>query len=114
MNCVAHETTLFMGFSSQKYWTALPFPVPGMFLIQGLNPHLLQVSCTAGEFFTIELPLSHWGSQLDFEPNHEFQNSCGIYMRENCEEKPICSGVRRWDGFYCMPASICMPVCFVE
>ena len=26
---VAHEAPLSMGFSSQKYWTGLPFPSPG-------------------------------------------------------------------------------------
>ena len=27
------------GFSRQEYWSGLPFPFSGIFLIQGLNPH---------------------------------------------------------------------------
>ena len=30
-----------MGFSRKEYWSELPFPPPGIFLTQGLNPHLL-------------------------------------------------------------------------
>ena len=29
-----------MGFSRQEYWSRLPSPSPGIFLTQGLNPHL--------------------------------------------------------------------------
>ena len=29
-----------MGFSRQEYWNGLPFPFPGVFLSQGLNPGL--------------------------------------------------------------------------
>ena len=29
-----------MGFSKQEYWSGLPFPSPGIFLTQGLNPGL--------------------------------------------------------------------------
>ena len=32
-----HQTPLSMGFSSQEYWTGLPFLLPGIFLIQGSN-----------------------------------------------------------------------------
>ena len=32
------------------------FLLQGIFLTQGLNPHLLQASCIAGEFFTTESP----------------------------------------------------------
>ena len=30
-----------MGFSRQEYWSGLPFLLQGIFLTQGLNPHLL-------------------------------------------------------------------------
>ena len=30
-----------MGFSRQEYWSGLPFPSPGVFPTQGLNPGLL-------------------------------------------------------------------------
>ena len=34
-------TPLSLGFSRQEYWNGLPFSSPGIFPIQGLNPHLL-------------------------------------------------------------------------
>ena len=37
---VANQAPLFMGFSRQEYWNGLPFPFPGVFLSQGLNPGL--------------------------------------------------------------------------
>ena len=45
----AHQAPLSMGFSRQEYWIELPFPISGLFPIQGL--HL--ISCTAGRFYTI-------------------------------------------------------------
>ena len=39
---VAHQAPLSMGFSRQKYWSGLPFPSPGVFQTQGLNPSLLR------------------------------------------------------------------------
>ena len=47
-------------------WVAISFP-RGTFLTQGLNLHLLQVSCTAGRFFTTE-PL---GKPITVERNGE-------------------------------------------
>ena len=38
---VAHQASLSMEFSREEYWSGLPFPTPGIFLTQGLNPHLL-------------------------------------------------------------------------
>ena len=38
---VAHQASLFMGFSRQEYWSGLACPPPGIFLTQGLNPSLL-------------------------------------------------------------------------
>ena len=32
---------LFMKFPKQEYWSGLPFPLPGIFLTQGLNPGIL-------------------------------------------------------------------------
>ena len=45
---VARQTPLSMEFSKQEYWSGLPFPIPGIFLSQGLNPcflHLLNCRC---------------------------------------------------------------------
>ena len=38
---VAHQAPLSMEFSRQEYWSVLPFPSPGIFPNQGLNPCLL-------------------------------------------------------------------------
>ena len=45
---VACQALLSMGFSKQEYWSGLPFPSPGIFLLptQGLNlclPHCRQI-----------------------------------------------------------------------
>ena len=40
---VAHQAPLSTGFSRQEYWIGLPFPPPGIFPIQGSNPHLLHL-----------------------------------------------------------------------
>ena len=37
---VAHQAPPSMGFSRQEYWSGVPFPSPGIFLIQGSNPDL--------------------------------------------------------------------------
>ena len=52
---VAQQAPLSIGFTRQEYWSGLPFPSPGLFLTQGLNPHLLWLPhWQAGS-----LPLSH-------------------------------------------------------
>ena len=38
---VACQDPLSMEFSRQEYWSGLPFPSPGAYPTQGLNPHLL-------------------------------------------------------------------------
>ena len=35
---IAYQAPLSMGFSRQEYWSGLPFPSPGIFPTQGLNP----------------------------------------------------------------------------
>ena len=35
------QAPLFMKFPKQEYWSRLPFPLPGIFLTQGLNSPLL-------------------------------------------------------------------------
>ena len=32
---------LSMEFSKQEYWSGLPFPTPGIFPTEELNPHIL-------------------------------------------------------------------------
>ena len=38
---IAHQAPPSIEFSRQEYWSGLPFPSPGVFLTQGLNPSLL-------------------------------------------------------------------------
>ena len=40
---VAHQASMSMGFSRQKYWSGLPFPSAGIFTSQGSNPYLLHL-----------------------------------------------------------------------
>ena len=54
---VAYQAPLSMGFSRQEYWNELPFPSPGIFPAQGLNPGLLHCRQTLYR-------LSHQGSPL--------------------------------------------------
>ena len=35
---VAHQVSLYMGFSRQEYWNGLPFPFPGDFPDPGMEP----------------------------------------------------------------------------
>ena len=57
---VAFQAPLSMGFSSQEYWSGLPFPPPGDLPTQGSNPGLLH--CRQIFYY-----LSHQGS-----PNSDF------------------------------------------
>ena len=47
-----------MGFSRQEYWNGCRFPLQGIFLTRGLNPHLLHLLPWQAD----SLPLSHCGS----------------------------------------------------
>ena len=46
------QAPLSKGFSRQEYWSGLPCFLQGIFLIQGLNPHLLCLLHWQGGFFT--------------------------------------------------------------
>ena len=41
LGTVAHQASLYMGFSRQEYWSGLPFPLQRIFLTQGSNPGIL-------------------------------------------------------------------------
>ena len=56
-----HLTPLSMGFSRQEDWRELPFPSPGIFLTQGLNPHLLHWQADS---LPLELPGKPFESSL--------------------------------------------------
>ena len=50
---VARQAPLSMGFSSQEYWSGLPFPSPGDFPDPGIEPRSLASPALAGGFFII-------------------------------------------------------------
>ena len=54
---VAYQAPPSMGFSSQGYWSGLPFPSPGIFPTQGSNPDLPRCGQTL-------YGLSHQGSPI--------------------------------------------------
>ena len=53
---VACQAPLFMGFSSQEYWSGLPYPPPGIFATQGFSLHLLWL-------LHCRLILYHWATR---------------------------------------------------
>ena len=56
---IAHQAPLSMGFPRQECWIGLPFPSPENLSHSGIettSPALQVASCTAGGFFTTELP----------------------------------------------------------
>ena len=55
---IAYQASLSMGFSRREYWSGLPFPPPGIFLIQGSNLHLLCLLHCRRVLYL----LSHWKS----------------------------------------------------
>ena len=53
---IAHQAPLSMGFSTQDYWSGLPYPPPGDFLNPGMEPRSPGSPALAGRFFTPEPP----------------------------------------------------------
>ena len=52
----AHQVSLFMGFSRQEYWNALPFPTPGDLPDSEIEFTSLRSPALAGGFFTTSSP----------------------------------------------------------
>ena len=57
---VAGQSSLFIEFSQQEYWSELPFPPPGIFPTQESNPHLLCL----WHWQVVSLPLRSPGKPL--------------------------------------------------
>ena len=53
---VARQAPLSMGFSTQKYWSGLPFPPPGNLPNPEIEPASPVSLALAGGFFTAEPP----------------------------------------------------------
>ena len=61
---VAHQAPLSMEFSSQEYWSRLPFPPPGDLPYSGIEPSSLASPALAGGFFTTSATLRCCGKHL--------------------------------------------------
>ena len=61
---IAHQTPLSMGLSQQKYWSELPFPLPGDLPNPGTEPTSLKSSALVGGFFFFFNHSCHLGSPL--------------------------------------------------
>ena len=56
---VAHQASLFMGFSRQECWSGLPFPPPGDLPDPGIETESPASPALAGEFFTTSASLAN-------------------------------------------------------
>ena len=53
---VAYQASLSVGFSRQKYWSGVSFPLPGGFPYPGIDPESLLSPALASGFFTTAPP----------------------------------------------------------
>ena len=58
LKTVAHQVSLFLGFSRQEYWSGLPCPPPGDLPNPGIKP----APPATPALQAVSLPLSHQGS----------------------------------------------------
>ena len=81
------QVPLSMGLSQEGCWSGLPFPPPGVFLTQGLNPCLLQLLHRQVD----PLPLSHLG--------------CCFSVLESCPTlcSPMDCSMPGFPDFHCLP-----------
>ena len=76
---VAHQVPLSMEFSRKEYWVGCHFLLQGIFLTQGLNPHLLR-------WRTDSLPLSHLGKRGALNiPQCKGQTPQQIFIQAKCQ-----------------------------
>ena len=66
---VAHEASASMAFSRQKYWSGLPFPMPGDLPDPGIKPTSHASPALAGSFPTTAPPVRHRFVLLNFSPS---------------------------------------------
>ena len=86
---VGRQTPLSLGFSSQEYWSGLPFLPPGIFLIQGSNPHLLPLL----HWQVDSLPLSYLGSPcISIANPNFFGEGNGTPLQYSSLENPMDGG----------------------
>ena len=73
---VAHETPLSMGFSRQKYWSRLPYPLPGDLPDLGIELTSFMSPALAGRFF---LASATWEA---LRRKHRRQTLCNTGLRK--------------------------------
>ena len=70
---VAHQAPLSMEFSSQEYWSGLPFPLPGNLPHPGTEPVSAVSPALAGWFFTTEPPGNLWVNLIKAPLFHQIE-----------------------------------------
>ena len=70
---VAHQAPLTMEFSSQEYWSGLPFPLPGNLPHPGTEPVSAVSPALAGWFFTTEPPGNLWVNLIKAPLFHQIE-----------------------------------------
>ena len=91
---VALQVPPSLEFSRQEYWSGLPFPAPGIFPTQGLNPHLLCLLRWADS-----LPLCHLGSPVNqalFSPASFEEAKSFTYSSDACSSPSINFSLLSW------------------
>ena len=68
VDCSPPVSSVHGDFPGKNTRVGCYFQLQGIFLTQGSNPHLLQVSCVAGRFFTAEPPASMGRSSFHLNP----------------------------------------------
>ena len=82
---VAHQAPLSMEFSSQEYWSGLPFPTPGDLPDPGIEPTCVTSPALAGCLFTTsatwEAPIK-LDSMPDLPAPHQLQEFAQVHVQD--------------------------------
>ena len=84
MDCSLSMDLLSMGFSSQEYWSGLPFPPPRDLPDPGIEPVSLMSPALAGRFFTTAPPgkpqvyIKQLTNRIQCENREESQGKLGV------------------------------------
>ena len=86
---VAYQVPPSMGFSRQEYWSGLPFPSPGIFPTQGLNPGLPHGRHCRQTLYH----LSHQERSKAEEPEIKLPTSAGSSKKQESSRKTSISAL---------------------
>ena len=81
---IAHQVSLSMAFSRQKYWSGLPSPLPGDLPDTGIKPTSLMSPALAGGFFTTSAPGEH---QRCLQSTVKSYTGIVIYNCDKCNDE---------------------------